>query len=77
MITKDALHRFVDELTTDDVEELVAMLQSRGVFQLPSRSPRPLTREDIILAEPLMPDDETADELIETVRRWRREGGYA
>ena len=39
--------------------------------------PRPLAEADIVLAAPVLPDDETADEMIATVRRWRREGGYA
>ena len=42
-----------------------------------SSGPRPLTEADVILSEPLLPDDETADDMIEAVRRWRREGGDA
>jgi len=38
-------------------------------------SVRPLQVADIILSAPVLPDDETADALIETVRHWRSEGG--
>jgi hypothetical protein len=57
----------------------------RGVAAAPGRHgahtavqrPRPLTEADILLSEPVLPEDETADELIAAVRRWRREGGHA
>jgi hypothetical protein len=41
------------------------------------RRGRVLTADDLLPAEPIMPDDETPDMLNEAVRQWRREGGYA
>lgn len=40
-------------------------------------APAPLQRDDIILATPILPDDESADALISAVRRWRHEGDRA
>ena len=78
MVTRDDLRRLIEGLPEDDLDELYAELKSRVTHdQARLRSPRPLRSEDIILAEAIMPDDETADDLITTVRRWRREGGYA
>lgn len=77
MTTKDDLRRLIDELPVGDVESLVDALRTRRSLVTPSQSSRPLTTDDIIRTEPVMPDEETADELIATVRRWRREGGYA
>jgi hypothetical protein len=37
---------------------------------------KPVARFDDLLGD-FWPEDETADEFIATVRRWRREGGYA
>jgi hypothetical protein len=34
------------------------------------------TNFDNLLAD-FWPEDETADEVVATVRQWRREGGYA
>jgi hypothetical protein len=33
------------------------------------RSPGPLAEADIVLGEPILPEDETADEMIAAVRR--------
>lgn len=73
---KQQLHAFVEGLTDDAAARLSSALREGGQ---PARlvSPRPLILADILLPEPIMPDDESADELLETVRRWRREGGYA
>ncbi|MFN8514604.1 MAG: hypothetical protein U0232_15320 [Thermomicrobiales bacterium] len=73
---KQQLHAFVEGLTDDEAARLWSALREGGQ---PARltSPRPLTPADVLLPEPIMPDDESADDLIETVRRWRREGGYA
>jgi hypothetical protein len=70
---KQELHKFIDRLSEQDARRLAATLIEAGYV----RQLRPLTRDDIILPEPIMPDDETADEMIETIRRWRREGGYS
>jgi hypothetical protein len=72
---KQELHDFVDRLSEQDARRLASALIEAGAGG--ARQPRPLTRDDIILPEPIMPDDETADDMIETIRRWRREGGYA
>ena len=73
---KQELHNFIESLTDDEAARLSFVLRGEGQPATLS-SPRPLTPADIILAEPIMPDDESADDLIDTVRRWRREGGYA
>ena len=63
-------------LSEDEARRLSAVLRQRGTSN-GVRRPRPLTEADILLTEPVLPDDETADEMIATVRRWRREGGHA
>ncbi len=72
---KQELHALVERLTDDEAAHLSSALRGRQPARV--ASPRPLTLADIVLAEPLLPDDESADDLIDTVRRWRREGGYA
>lgn len=75
---KQTLHAIVDRLSDEEVQAVAEMIGSwRAASPSKERQTRPLTRADIVLAEPIMPDDETADEMIATVRRWRREGGYA
>ena len=76
-VSKDALRRMIDELSENDIQALLAALNSRDAPASPLNTSRPLKSSDIIRTEPVLPDDETADELIATVRRWRREGGYA
>lgn len=71
---KRELHELVERLTDEEARRLTAALREPGDVRT---APRPLTADDIILPEPILPDDETADEMIATVRRWRREGGYA
>ncbi len=55
--------------------------EANGSAQLPAwpvvRRGRVLTADDLLPAEPIMPDDETPDMLNEAVRQWRHEGGYA
>jgi hypothetical protein len=46
--------------------ELEAIARAQGV--------KPLDYDRLMSGEPIMPDDETADMLIEAVRRWRKEG---
>ena len=76
MITKDELLRLIDDLSASEVEELVSTIESRVPLDAPTHAPRPLRREDIVRDEPVMPNDETADELMQAVQRWRRAGGY-
>jgi hypothetical protein len=57
------------------VERLSPALREAAAGAAPR--PRLLIEADIVLATPVLPDDETADEMIEAVRRWRRAGGYA
>lgn len=73
---KRQLHELVDRLSEDEARRLSRTLSPRGT-DTDVRSPRPLTEADILRTEPVLPDDETADELIATVRRWRQEGGHA
>ena len=72
---KQELHELVERLSDEEARRLSAAL--RGAGAAPAPSARPLTEADIVLPESILPDDETADEMIEAVRRWRREGGYA
>ncbi len=72
---KQELHELVERLSDEEARRLSAAL--RGAGAAPTPSARPLTEADIVLPEPILPDDETADEMIQAVRRWRREGGYA
>jgi hypothetical protein len=73
---RQELHALIDRLDDEQARRLAAALRERDAT--PARSaPRPLAEADIVLAAPVLPDDETADEMIATVRRWRREGGYA
>ena len=67
---KQHLHMLIDRLKDDEARDLSAVLDT-DVTVLP------LTVEDLLLAVPIMPADESADDLIETVRHWRREGGDA
>ena len=73
---KQELHELVDRLDDEQAQRLVEALRRAGPARV-APPPRPLAEADIILTAPLLPDDETADEMIATVRRWRREGGYA
>lgn len=73
---KQHLHELVEQLTDEEAQRLSLLVRSEQLSSTVT-APRPLTFSDIVLAEPIMPDDETADELIATVRQWRREGGYA
>jgi hypothetical protein len=41
----------------------------------PTRPPGHIMTKADLYAD-LLPDDETADMMIETIRQWRREGGY-
>lgn len=75
-ITKDILHQLVDALSDDDAALLYAALKrQRDAAETSTSSTRPLVRSDIILDEPVLPDDETADMMIDTVHQWRREAG--
>jgi hypothetical protein len=72
---KRELHELIDRLSDQAARQLSSTL--RGSLHDSSVQPRPLREADIILNHPLLPDDEDADEMIEAVRRWRREGGNA
>lgn len=77
-VPKDILHQLVDTLSDDDAAMLYAVLQrQRSAAEVHTPSPRPLRRADIILDKPVLPEDETADMMINTVRLWRREAGSA
>ncbi len=73
---KQELHELVDRLDDEQARRLAEALRGASPVGV-APSPRPLAEADIVLATPVLPDDETADEMIATVRRWRREGGYA
>lgn len=65
----------IERLSEEEARRLSAALQAAGTTPPPRA--RPLTAADIVLAEPVLREDETADETIAPVRRWRRAGGYA
>ena len=67
---KQHLHMLIDRLNDDEARDLSAVLD-------PDVTVLPLTADDLLLAVPIMPADESADDLIEAVRHWRREGGDA
>ena len=71
---KQELRELIERLSDEEARRLSAALQAAGTTPPPSA--RPLAAADIVLAEPVLREDETADEMIATVRRWRREGGY-
>ncbi len=73
---KQELHELVERLSDEDARHLSLALREATAAGVTPR-PRPLVEADIVLATPVLPDDETADEMIEAVRRWRRAGGYA
>ncbi len=73
---KQELHELVERLSDEEARRLSAALQGAGTPP-DARRVRRLTEAEVILTEPVLPEDETADEMIEAVRRWRREGGYA
>ena len=73
---KRALHQAIDRLSVEEARRLSAEL-GRAIVTHAERRPRLLTEADIILSEPVLPDDESADALISAVRHWRREGGHA
>jgi hypothetical protein len=72
---KHALHELIEGLSDEAAEDLSFALRTSG--KQTSTRARPLRADDIILARPLLPDDENADEMIGAIRRWRREGGHA
>lgn len=61
---KQALHEMVERLSDEEARRLSATLRQGGGVDIAAR-PRPLTEDDVLLAEPVLPDDETADEMIE------------
>ena len=73
---KRQLHELIDRLKEDEALPLSAVLRQRRSNNAVQRA-RPLTEADIMLTEPLVPDDETDDKMIAIVRRWSREGGHA
>jgi hypothetical protein len=73
---RQELHDLVDRLSEDEARRFIDVLRQRA-SRNGVQGPRPLIEADILLAEPVLPEDETADEMIATVRRWRCEGGYA
>ena len=73
---RQRLHDAIDRLSEEEARRLSASLHVIRPNDT-SSGPRPLTEADVILSEPLLPDDETADDMIEAVHSWRREGGDA
>jgi hypothetical protein len=49
-------------------KDLMAIAREQGVL--------PISNCDDLLGD-FWPEDESADEFVETIRKWRREGGYA
>jgi hypothetical protein len=73
---RQELHELVDRLSEEEARRLSTALRAPAATDVIPK-PRPLTVADIVLTEPILPNDETADEMIAAVRRWRREGGNA
>lgn len=73
---KQQLHDLVDHPSEDEARQLAVVPRRRGT-RSGVRRLRPLTEADVLLTEPVLPEDETADEMIATLRRWRGEGGHA
>ena len=73
---KQDLRDAVDRLSEIEARRLAVALREIGTVETAPPA-RPLTEADVVLAEPILPDDETADQMIVQVRRWRREGGDA
>jgi hypothetical protein len=73
---KQELHELVDRLDDEQARRLAETLRGAGRVDV-APPPRPLAEADIVPAAPVLPDDETAEEMITTVRRWRHDGGYA
>jgi len=65
---KQHIHAPINRLNDDEVRALSTILDT-DVTALP------LTGEDVLLAAPIVPANESADELIATVRHWWRGGG--
>ena len=57
-----------DRLPRRSPEQAVALAVAQGA---------PLAAHVADLKGDFWPEEETCDEFIETIRRWRREGGYA
>lgn len=51
-----------------DPPDLLEIARKQGV--------RPISNFDDLLGD-FWPEDESADEFVETIRKWRREGGFA
>ena len=66
---KQELHELVERLSDEDAQRPSLALRDAAA------GAQPLVEADILLATPVLPEDETADEMIETVRHWRRAGG--
>ncbi len=73
--SREELHHLIDTLSDEEVLVLRSSLETQRSHSS-TRSPRPLSPDDIVRPEPILPDCETADDMIATIRRWRREGGY-
>ncbi|MBI3965022.1 MAG: hypothetical protein HY329_05240 [Chloroflexi bacterium] len=73
---KQALHEWIDRLDDEEARRMADALSARGTRPKAPTS-RPLTESDLVLSTPVLPDEETADDMIATVRRWRQDGGYA
>ncbi len=73
---KQELQDAIERLSEDEARRWSAALRGNGATNLASRT-RPLTESDVILSAPVLPDDESADDMIGAVRRWRRDGGHA
>ena len=73
---KQALHELIDRLDEAQARRLCRMLESRTDLNT-VRAPEPLTESEVVLPRAVLPDEETADDLIAAVRAWRREGGLA
>ena len=72
---KQELHHLVDGLSDAYASRLARAIRHAGLTGL-TRQPRPLTDADIVIATPMMPEEEAADDLFAESRRLRFESAY-
>jgi anti-sigma factor ChrR (cupin superfamily) len=75
---KAELIAVIPALTEEAATAVLAHVRALIAQEATAAATRPpghiMTKAD--LYADLLPDDETADMMIETIRQWRREGGY-
>ena len=67
---KQEVRELIEHIEPAQAERLAASLRAGG-----ATSARRLTEADVVLARSVMPGDESAEDLMAAVRRWRRDQG--